>query len=153
MAYRYDPDYEAAAMAKTHKEPVLKTNRSPWKLYLLNLLTLGFYSLFFFIPFSFDLDKVAPKRYGGKTFNFLFAYLLALVTFNIVLDIWLYHITERVEKVLARREIDYSFQTSDFWIWFVLGSFYWIGPIFYYHKLCKAMNLLCKDYNREHQQA
>jgi len=153
MAYRYDPDYEAAAMAKTHKEPLLKTNRSALKFYILTILTLGIYTIFYFIPFSFDLDKVVPKRHGGKTFNYLFAFILALFTGNIVMYIWFYHITQRVEEGLAQREIDYSFQTSDFWLWYVLGSFIVVGPFVYHYKLCKAMNLLCEDYNREHQKA
>lgn len=153
MAYHYDPDYEAAAMAKVHKEPVLKTDRSALKLYVLNFLTLGIYPIIFFIPFSFDLDKIAPKRYGGKTFNYLFAHILALLTGNVFLLFWHHHITERVEEALAQREINYSFQTSDVWIWYFLGSFFLIGPCIYFHKLCKAMNLLCEDYNREHQQA
>ena len=105
MAYRYDPDYEAAAMAKVHKEPVLKTNRSALKLYVLNFLTLGIYPIFFFIPFSFDLDKIAPRRYGGKTFNYLFAWLLSIFTFQIVIAAWFYLITQRVEDALAEKKI------------------------------------------------
>jgi hypothetical protein len=40
-----------------------------WKLILLNVLTLGIYSIIFFIPFSFDLDKIAPKSDRSKTMN------------------------------------------------------------------------------------
>ena len=105
MAYPYDLDYEAAAKERAHKEPVLATNRSMWKLMILNCLTLGIYSIFFFIPFSFDIDKVAPRRDGGKTFNYLFAFILAYFTFNIVIWVWFYHITARVEEALAEREI------------------------------------------------
>ena len=151
MAYRFDPDYEAAAIAKTRKEPLLQTNRSVWKLLILNILTLGIYKIVFFIPFAFDLDRVAPKRYGGKTFNYLFAYILAFFTANIVIWVWFYHITERVLEALETRDIECSFQMSDFWIWAVLGSFVWIGQYVYLYKLCKAMNLLCEDYNRTNQ--
>ena len=51
---------------------------------------------------------------------------------------------------LSDREINYDFGTNDFWLWFVLGSLILVGPFIYFHKLCTAMNLLCKDYN-EHQ--
>ncbi len=149
MAYPYDLDYEAAAKEKAHKEPVLATNRSMWKLMLLNIVTLSIYSILFFIPFSFDIDKVAPKRDGSKTFNFLFAYILALFTGNIALLVWFYHITQRVEEALMERGIDYSLSMSDFWGWYVLGSFILVGPFVYFHKLCTAMNLLCEDFNEK----
>lgn len=38
-----------------------------WKLMILNVLTLGVYSIIFFIPFSFDIDKIAPKNDHSKT--------------------------------------------------------------------------------------
>jgi hypothetical protein len=40
-----------------------------------------------------------------------------------------------------------KFGTSSFWGWYFLGSFIFIGPFVYFHKLCTAMNLLCEDYN------
>lgn len=58
MAYKYDYDDER----KECKAPKLKTNRSMWKLMILNILTCGIYSIVFFIPFSFDLDRVAPRQ-------------------------------------------------------------------------------------------
>ena len=29
----------------------------------------------------------------------------------------------------------------------IIGSFIFVGPFVYIHKLCKAMNLLSEDYN------
>ena len=147
MAYPYDLDYEAAAKERTHKEPKLKTNRSMWKLMILNILTLGIYSIVFFIPFSFDIDKVAPRRDGNKTFNYLFAWLLSIFTFQIVIAAWFYIITRRVEDALAEKNINYSFDTGDFWGWYVFGSFICVGSFVYFHKLCTAMNLLCENFN------
>lgn len=127
----------------------LATNRSMWKLMLLNIITLGLYSIFFFIPFSFDLDKVAPKPDRSKTMNFLFAYLLSLITYSIVLIVWHYQIATRVQEALTQREIEYEFSTTDFWLWYFVGSFFLVGPFIYFHKLCTAMNLLCEDYNEK----
>ena len=149
MAYPYDLDYEAAAKAKSHKEPVLKTNRSMWKLMILNILTLSIYSIIFFIPFSFDIDKIAPKSDRSKTMNFLLAYGISLVTFNIMLDVWHYQIAARISEALEARNIDYEFGTGDFWGWFIFGSLILVGPFIYFHKLCKAMNLLCEHYNAD----
>ena len=152
MAYPYNLDYEAASMEKSHKEPVLKTDRQMWKLMLLTYLTCGIYSILFFIPFSFDIDKVAPKRDGGKTFNFLFAYLIGMVTGSIAILVWFYHITERVEEALLARGLDDSvISMSDFWLWYVLGSLILVGPFIYFHKLCKAMNMLCEDFNEKNR--
>ncbi|MBQ8416920.1 MAG: DUF4234 domain-containing protein [Clostridia bacterium] len=144
MAYRYAYDDEE----KEHKQPKLQTNRSMWKLMFLSIVTLGIYSIFFFIPFSFDIDKVSPKDDHSKTMNFVFAYILSLFTFSIVLDFWHYEIAGRIEEALSNRNINYNFQTKDFWCWLVLGSLILVGPFVYFHRLCKAMNLLCEDYNQ-----
>jgi len=143
MAYRYGYDYEE----KEYVPPKLQTDRSMWRLMLLNIVTLGIYSVVFFIPFSFDLDKIAPKRDRSKTMNYLFAYATALFTFAIILTYWHYQIAERVEEALTKRDIRYDFGTNDFWSWYFFGSFILVGPFIYFYKLCKAMNLLCADYN------
>ena len=141
MPYSYDEE------ERRYQPPKLKTDRSMWKLMILNIVTLGIYSILFFIPLSFDLDKVAPKSDRSKTMNFLFAYILSLFTFSIVLMFWHYHIAERVEEALKQCEIPYEFETGDFWKWYFFGSFILVGPFVYFHKLCRAMNLLCEHYN------
>ena len=45
MAYPYGNDYEAAAMAKAYKKPILKTDRKMWKLALFTILTFGSFIL------------------------------------------------------------------------------------------------------------
>jgi hypothetical protein len=127
----------------------LKTNREMWKLMLFNILTLGLYSIFFFMPLTFELDKIAPRPDRSKTMNYLFAYILAMFTGNIVMIVWMYMFTQRMEGALHDRDVEYDFSTSDFWIWYFVGSFFLVGPFVYFHKLCKAMNLLCADYNAE----
>ena len=143
MAYKYTYDQEG----KEYKPSKLVTNRSMWKLMILNVLTLGIYSIIFFIPFSFDIDKIAPKSDRAKTMNYVFAYLLGMLTFSVVIDIWHYQMSQRVEEALRERKIDYEFGTADFWGWFFFASLIIVGPFVYFHKLCKAMNLLCEDYN------
>lgn len=149
MAYKYPYDDYDTPPAKQYKPERLKTDRKMWKLVLFNVLTLGLYPIFFFIPFSFDLDKVAPKSDRSKTMNFLWAYLLSVFTYSIVLAVWHYHIAVRVEEALDARGVDYEFGTDTYWMWYVFGSFIGVGSYIYLHKLCKAMNLLCEDYNKE----
>ena len=145
MAYRYPYDDEE----KKYQPPKLQTNRSMWKLMILRVLTLGFYDIFFFTPISFDLDKVDPKRCREKTMSYLAAFILSLFTFSIVITIWHYHTASRIEEALQRRDINYDFSTGDFWKWNFFGALILIGPFFYYHKLCTAMNLLCQSYNEK----
>ena len=81
--------------------------------------------------------------------NYIVAYILSLFTFAIVMVVWHYQIASRVEEALSRRGIDYEFTTGDFWKWYFFGSFIFVGPFIYLHKLCKAMNLLCESYNEK----
>ena len=141
MANYYTYDYEAQQKEKEYKPIKLQTNRKMWKLMLFSILTLGLYSIFFFIPLSFDIDKVAPRRSDGKTMNYLWAYILAIFTYSIVIDIWHFHIAKRIVEALSVRKIEYKFGIKDFWLWFVLGSLILVGPFIYFHKLCNESSL------------
>lgn len=148
MASRYNEfDYEAQLKEKEYKPTRLKTDRKMWKLMLFNVLTLGLYNIFFFIPFSYDIDKAAPRRDGERTMNYILAFILSIFTFSVVMLVWHYQIAQRVEEALAQRNIEYEFGTADFWGWYFVGSFVFVGPFVYFHKLCKAMNLICENYN------
>lgn len=143
-SYVYSYDKEE----KEVKTPKLKTDRCMWKLMLLHYITLGIYSIFFFIPFSFDLDKVAPKSDRSKTMNFALAWFLSLITFSVFLWVWFYQVGARIEEALDKRNILHDFDSSSaFWGWYVVGGLILVGPFIYFHKLCKAMNLLCESYN------
>lgn len=144
MPYKYAYD---DSNPKTYRPVQLQTNRKMWKLVLLSILTLGIYSIVFFMPFSYDLDKIAPKNDGTKTMNYIPAYILSLFTFSIVLLIWHHQIASRVEDALSQRGIPYDFGTKTFWGWYFFGMFILVGPFIYFHKLCTAMNLLCENYN------
>lgn len=149
MPYPYSYDYEAQRKEKEYKRPKLKTNRKMWQFMLFSILTLGIYGVIFFVPFSYDLDKIAPKRDGTRTISYAFVFVLSLFTASIVMLFWHYHIAERVNEALEKRNISYNFGTSTFWGWYFFGSFILVGPFIYFHKLFKAMNLLCADYNEK----
>lgn len=143
-SYVYSYDKEE----KEVKAPKLKTDRSMWKFMLLYYLTLGIYGIFYFIPFSFDLDKAAPKSDRSKTMNYALAWFLSLITCSVFLWVWFYQVGSRIEEGLDKRNVLHDFDSSStFWGWFVFGSLIFVGPFIYYHKLFKAMNLLCESYN------
>lgn len=126
----------------------LKTNRGLIKYILLSLITFGIYGLVVMSTLSEDINIVASKYDGKKTMHFcLVFFLFSWLTFGIVPIVWYHKISARIGNELRRRGISYSFGAGSFWGWNVLGSLIYVGPFVYAHKLFKAMNLLCADYN------
>ena len=126
----------------------LKTNRGLIKLILLSLITFGIYPLVVMSGISSDINVIASRYDGKKTMHFcLLAFIFTGLTFGIAPIVWYHRISKRIGNELNRRGIGYSFGAGSFWGWSVLGSLIGIGPLVYTHKLFKAMNLLCADYN------
>ncbi len=126
----------------------LKTNRGMIKFILLSLITFGIYGLVVMSCISTDINLIASKYDGKKTMHYCLLYFIfSWLTFGIAPIVWYHRISARIGKELKRRNIGYSFGAGSFWGWNVLGCFIVIGPFVYLHKLCKAMNLLSKDYN------
>lgn len=139
-------------MSETITAPVaqLKTKRGLLKFILLNIITLGIYSLVFFSSISSDINIIASRYDGKKTMHFcLLVFIIAPITFGIGGIVWYHRISKRIGKELERRSINYHFGAASFWLWNVIGSIIFIGPFVYIHKLAKAMNLLAEDYNQK----
>lgn len=126
----------------------LKTNRGLVKTILLSLITLGIYPLVMYSNISTSINLIASRYDGKKTMHYcLLFFIVAPITCGIASIVWCHKISARIGKELARRGINYSFDAGSFWLWNVLGSLIVVGPFVYLHELCKAMNLLCADYN------
>jgi len=126
----------------------LKTNRGMLKTLLLSLITFGIYPLVLFSGISSDINIIASRYDGKKTMHFcLLFFIVAPLTFGIGAIVWYHRLSKRIGAELYHRGIHYSFGAGSFWGWNVLGSLIVIGPLVYLHKLCKAMNLLCADFN------
>ncbi|MBQ4081716.1 MAG: DUF4234 domain-containing protein [Clostridia bacterium] len=126
----------------------LKTNRGLLKFILLSIVTFGIYALVFYSSISNDINIVASRYDGKKTMHYcLLCFLVSPITFGIAGIVWMHKISNRIGNELKRREVGYSFCAADYWLWGVLGSLIFVGPFVYLHKLSKAMNLLCEDYN------
>ncbi len=115
--YRYNDEPDALKVA-----PKLRTDRTPWKVILLAIVTLSFYELFFFSSISFDIDKIAQRSDGKKTMNYALAIILALFTFSIVMLVWFHQICVRIDDALSEREIDYDFGARTYWLWAVCSD-------------------------------
>lgn len=126
----------------------LKTNRGLLKTILLSIITFGIYPLVLYSTISTDINLIASRYDGKKTMHYcLLAFIVAPITLGIGGIVWCHKISNRIGGELTRRGIAYSFGAGSFWGWNVLGSLIVVGPFIYIHKLLKAMNLLCADFN------
>ena len=129
----------------------LKTNRGWFKFILLTIITFGIYAIVFYSKISTDINLIASRYDGKKTMHFcLLTFIIAPITLGIGAIVWIHRLSARIGNELARRGIAYGFGAGSFWGWGVLGSLlFGIGHFIYLHKLCKAMNLLCADFNEK----
>ena len=126
----------------------LKTNKGLFKYIFLSIITFGIYGLVVMSSLSTDINIVASRYDGKKTMHYcLLAFIVAPITFGIASFVWFHKISNRIGNELKRRNIAYSFSCADFWLWNIIGSMIFVGPFIYYHKLFKADNLICADYN------
>lgn len=125
----------------------LKTNRSLLTFILLSLVTFGIYGLVVLSSISSDINTIAGRYDGKKTTHYILMILVTPFTLGIYPLIWYHSISDRIGNELRRRGIGYSFDSSTFWLWNVLGSLILIGPFVYMHKWFEAMNQLSNHYN------
>jgi hypothetical protein len=128
----------------------LKTNRSLLKFIIFSMLTFGIYGLVVMSSLSDDINIVASRYDGKKTLHYcLLLFVLGPLTLGIAYLFWFHNISERIGNELKRRNIPYSFSSTDFWLWDAIGVIFIIGPYIYYYKLFKAANLICADFNQK----
>ena len=126
----------------------LKTNKGLIKTILLSIITFGIYPLVVMSSVSESINIVASRYDGKKTMHFcLLAFIVAPITLGIAGLVWYHRVSNRIGNELARRGVAYNFSAADFWLWGIIGSIIFIGPLVYLHKLFRATNLLCANYN------
>ena len=128
----------------------LNTSRGLLKFILLSIVTLGIYAIVYYSSISESINEAASRYDGKKTMHFcLLTFVIAPLTLGIGEIVWFHKVSARIGNELSRRGLDYSFGAGTFWGWNVLGSLIVIGPFVYLHKLSKAMNMICADYNQK----
>ena len=126
----------------------LKTDRSLVKFILLSLVTFGIYGLVVMTSVSEDINTIAGRYDGKKTMHYcLLAFLVGPITCGIGTIVWFHKMSGRVGDELRRRGLSYAFDSSTYWLWYVVGSLIIVGPFVYMNKLLTAMNMLSADYN------
>lgn len=128
----------------------LKTNRGLLKFILLSIITLGIYSIVAYSNISTDINTIASPHDGKKTMHYcLIFFIFSWLTLGIAPIVWIHKMSNRIGAELSRRGIAYTYNAGTYWLWGVLGSLIVVGPFVFMHKLLKAMNLLCADYNEK----
>lgn len=126
----------------------MKTNRGLLKLILLGIITLGIYPIVVYSQISSEINVLASPHDGKHTMHYcLILFVFSWLTFNIAPLVWWHRISNRIGEELRRRNLQYSFGASDFWLWNILGALIVVGPFVYVHKLMKAMNTINADWN------
>ena len=144
MSNYQQPQYQPAPAPMK----VLNQERALWKFIVFGILTCGIYTIVMWSGIGEDLNMAASRRDGKKTMHFcLLNFLVGPVTFGIAALVWHHRLCDRIDDELRRRGLAYRFNTGHFWGWNIVGSLILVGPFIYQHKLCKAMNMLCEDYN------
>ena len=143
--WNYVPDSPVAADARPRL--VLPDRRGLGKMIFLGLITFGIYPTVIWSRMVTELNILASRHDGRRTMPYFAMMMLAPITLGIFTFVWMHKLCGRIEGELLRRDLDYSFGPRHFWLWNVLGSLILVGPFIFLHKLCKAMNLLNKDFN------
>lgn len=126
----------------------MKTNRGLLKMILLGIITFGIYPIVVYSQISEEINVLASPHDGKHTMHYcLIFFLFSWLTLNIATLVWWHRISGRIGQELRRRNLQYSFGASDFWLWNILGLLIVIGPFVYIHKLMKAMNFINADWN------
>lgn len=144
----------APAPVKTQDRPrripprlQLPTERSLCKMFFLGLVTLGIYPIAIWSRIVTEVNIVASRYDGKRTMSYFGMTMLTPITLGIYPLIWMHQFCHRIRDELVRRNSDYNFSPSDFWLWGVLGSLFIVGPFIFTHKLMKAMNKINAHYN------
>lgn len=126
---------------------MLKTNRSLLVYILLNIVTLGIYSLFFYHGIAKDMN-VACQGDGKHTKGLIAFILLTCITCGIYAIVWHYGVCERVAMNSSRRGVPCNVDGGKFLLWYLLGSLLCgIGMFVAMHKMIVGVNNICAAYN------
>jgi len=141
--YLFNMETNATAPAKE-----LRTDRGLTNMILFSVVTCGLYAIVVESHISRELNLVAGPYDGRKTMHFcLIFFIFSWLTLGIAPLVWYHRTSNRMGRELERRQIDYVFDAWDLWLWCILGSIIFVGPLIYIHKRMTAMNLINSDYN------
>ncbi|MEE1282800.1 MAG: DUF4234 domain-containing protein [Acutalibacteraceae bacterium] len=124
----YQQTYQQHYQQSGYQQPIiqLSTNRSFLKYVLLSIVTCGIYGIICLYDISKDINTIASRYDNKNTMNYVLVWLLSSVTFGIPLIVWYHKLSSRIGCELKRRNYDYKFSASTYWIYnfvFIIPSF------------------------------
>lgn len=124
----------------------MPTNRGVLKLIILSAITFGIYPLFFWSKYASDMNIVCQGD-NRHTRGILARIVFSFITFGIYDLFWMYGAGERISYNAQKRGIPCNVSGTGVLLWFILGSFIFVGPFVALHKLLHGLNDLCYAYN------
>lgn len=127
------------------------TNRFWLKYFLLTIITLGIYSLVFWVRFGKDLNRIKEKAgFEGKNLmNYIGALFLGIITLGIVPFVWVIRAILRTYHAADELKVQKHGSVALVIIFNTLLSWTLVCPIIAMHKYYKTMNNICKWYNEQ----
>lgn len=124
----------------------MKTNRSLIGYILLNILTLGIYSLFFWHGYVRDINKLCAGD-GKNTRGILAMFIFTIFTFGIYAIVWQYGMQNRLRDNAAKYNAGLIKGGGSVLCWSIFGCLlFGIGPFVALHIQIDSMNRLCYGY-------
>ena len=105
-------------------------NRNIGTFILLNIVTCGIYSIITFCAMGEEIERVCEGD-GRKQMQYIFAWLLGMVTLGIYPVVWFYSAMNRLQDNAYRYgdNVRPQYSGSSFLLWWYLGAFIGVGPI------------------------
>ena len=126
----------------------MKENRSLIKYLLLNLITVGIYSLFFWSCYAKDMNTMCAGD-GRKTRGVIGRILLSAVTLGIYELVWQYKAGDRIAANCGKMGVAVNVTGGSVLLWSTVGILlFGIGPLVAVRKLIRGINALSAAYNR-----
>lgn len=118
-----------------------------WSYVILNFVTCGFYSLYFWYVWNEDVNYICDGD-GESMQNFIVVFLLGICTCGIYFYYWQYKQTERLRKNASRYGIRIPESGSGVLVWSLLGIITCALASYYAHYLMiTALNRFVPVYN------
>ena len=129
-----------------------ETNRVMLQYVLWNLLTIGFYGIFFADRLARDLNLACCEDRKRTTGILLYA-IFSPLTLGIYSVVWWALAANRLKTYAARYSLPCSTGSRRFLFWSLPGAFlFGAGPFIALHQFMQSANTVCSHYNENQAQ-
>jgi hypothetical protein len=116
-------------------------------LIVLSMVTFGIYGFYWIYKLAKDVNAICDGD-GNKTSGLLKYWFFSLITLGIYSLVWLYMLGDRLHDNAQRYNLAFKENGGIILLWFILGSFIFIGPFIAMHIIIKNTNALANEYNK-----